>query len=103
MKGLVLAGNFREYVTWLHDNEFNRSDYPFIGSEDEDYIALLKADDQTPLYLVGSFRSRHSIYTLARNKFTTIKTDTLPLGFNADPDKYRETENTDTEEAYESD
>ena len=99
IKGLVLAGSFREYVVWLQENEYNRSDYTYIGGDDGFDIAL-KTDQDTPISLVGRFRSRNETLKLVRAKFTKFTMDTVNLGFNANPDKHREPQE---EEAYESD
>ena len=97
IKGFVLAGDFREYVIWLQENEKNRSEYPYIG--DEDGIQTMR--DQSiylPVYLVGTYRDHMMLYDFVKRRFQDIRRDTLPLGFNADPDKHREKEETATSE-----
>lgn len=97
IKGFVLAGTFREYVIWLQENEKNRSEYPYIG--DEDNIQKMKGQStKTPVYLVGTFRDHMMMYDFVKRRFQDIRRDTVPLGFNADPDKHREREETATSE-----
>lgn len=91
IKGLVLAGDFRQYVIWLQENEKNRSEYPYLGNE-ETYNQMLGIHRDTPVYLVGTYRDRHTIYTWIKGKFKNLYKDTVRLGFNANPDKHREPE-----------
>ena len=87
IKGFVLAGTFREYVIWLQENEKNRSEYPYIGEEDG--IQQMKGyPTNTPVYLVDTYRDHMMIYDFVKRRFQDIRRDTLPLGFNAQPEKY---------------
>ena len=89
IKGFVLAGTFREYVIWLQENEKNRSENPYIG--DEDGIQMMRGQPvNTPIYLVGTFRDHMMIYDFVKRRFQDIRRDTIPLGFNANPEQHRE-------------
>lgn len=91
IKGLVLAGDFRQYVIWLQENEKNRSDYPYLDNE-ETYRQMQGRHKDTPVYLVGTYRDRYNAYKFVKERFTNLHKDTVRLGFNANPDKYREPE-----------
>jgi hypothetical protein len=50
VSGLVIAGNHKQYVDWLHENGLQSKDYKYIQSP-EDYCGY----QNLPVFLVGDY------------------------------------------------
>ena len=55
LKGIVIAGNYREYLNWLKNNNYNKKDYLYARKDN------WKGVHNVPIVTIGTWYKRKDI------------------------------------------